>query len=279
MTGPRHSGRPRLRRRAAVVAFSMLVTGCSLPPVIGHAEPAAHDGVLFSDEFDGPAGSPPGGDWRTQTGGGGWGNGELQVYTDDPANVSLDGAGHLAITARRDAAGTITSARVTTESSFAFTTGRAEARIALPAGAGLHPAFWLLGVDLREVGWPACGEIDVIETLNEAAEYHSGVHAPQTGTARGQQISATGPAPFPLAGEFHTYWVERTPGRITTGVDDIMLLTVTPFNLEPGASWVFDAPFFLLLNLAVGGDWPGPPNASTPFPATMLVDWVRVTTR
>lgn len=267
----------RLGRRLAAVAFSVLLAGCALPTLISHAEPAEHGIVLYADDFDGPAGPLPAGAWHAETGGGGWGNNELQVYTDDPANVSLDGAGHLAITARRDDAGTITSARLSTERSFSFTAGRVEARIALPAGAGLHPAFWLLGADLRDVGWPACGEIDVIETLNDADEYHTGVHAPQSGTARGQQISAAGPAPFPLAGVFHTYWVERTPGRIVTGVDDVTLMTATPFNLKPDASWVFDAPFFLLLNLAVGGDWPGPPDASTPFPVTMLVDWVKVT--
>ncbi len=254
----------------------MLLTGCALPSLISRADPTAPDNVLFSDEFDGPAGALPGSAWRADIGGGGWGNNELQFYTDDPANVGLDGSGHLAIVARREG-DVITSGRLSTEGTFAFTSGRAEARIALPAGAGLHPAFWLLGVDLRKVGWPASGEIDVIETLNDAAEYHTGVHAPQSGSARGQEISASGPAPFPLAGEFRTYWVERTPGRIVAGVDDVTLISVTPFNLEPNTTWVFDAPFFLLLNLAVGGDWPGPPDASTSFPATMLVDWVRVT--
>ncbi|MFA5711607.1 glycoside hydrolase family 16 protein, partial [Mycolicibacterium sp.] len=132
------------------------------------------------------------------------------------------------------------------------------------------------GANIDEVGWPAAGEIDVIETLNDATEYHTGVHAPQTGSERGQQISGSGPVPFPLAVEFRTYWVERTPGRIVTGVDDVTLVTITEYNLEPGTSWVFDQPFFLLLNLAVGGEWPGQADDTTPFPVTMLVDWVRV---
>ena len=272
---PRKSpARRRLIRRLGVVAASALLAACTLPTLLGHADPTPE--VVFADEFDGPAGPLPAGPWRPQTGGGGWGNNEIQVYTSDPANVGLDGAGHLAITARRDATGAITSARLSTQGLFDFTSGRAEARIALPAGTGLHPAFWLLGSDIGEVGWPDAGEIDVIETLNAALEYHTGVHAPQAGTARGQQILANGPAPFPLAGEFRTYWVERTPERIVTGVDDVTLATITPFNLESGARWVFDAPFFLLLNLAVGGDWPGPVDATTEFPATMLVDWVRV---
>lgn len=264
---------------AAVLATGVAIsTGCTFSSPTGNAQPAPGDpNVIFVDEFDGPAGSAPAPQWRHNTGGGGWGNRESQFYTDDPVNAGLDGNGHLAITARRDSSGTITSARLTTQDTIAFTVGRAEARISLPAGAGLHPAFWLLGANIEAVGWPTSGEIDVIETLNLATEYHTGVYAPQIGSPRGQNIAADGPVPFPLAGEFHNYWVERTPGRIVTGVDDITLLTVTPADLEPGALWVFDAPFHLLLNLAVGGDWPGPTDASTPFPSTMLVDWVRVT--
>lgn len=254
----------------------LMMCGCALPLTVGNAEPAGPH-IIFADEFDGPAGAPPSSAWRFQTGGGGWGNNELQVYTDKPANVSLDGAGHLAITARGDALDRITSARITTQGTVEFTSGRAEARIALPAGAGLHPAFWLLGSDIDRVGWPAAGEIDVIETLNYATEYHTGLHAPRVGTARGQEVSASGPSPFPLAGQFHTYWIERTPGRIVTGIDHLTLFTVTPGDLAADSTWVFDDPFFLLLNLAVGGSWPGPPDQSTPNPSTMLVDWVRVT--
>ncbi|CAA0132997.1 Beta-glucanase [Mycolicibacterium vanbaalenii] len=267
----------RRRWSRAVGSVGVLVLcGCSLPLTLGHAEPTGPR-VVFADEFDGPAGSPPSSSWRIETGGGGWGNNELQVYTDNTDNVSLDGAGNLVITARGAAMDQITSARITTQGSVEFTSGRAEARIALPAGAGLHPAFWLLGSDVDRVGWPAAGEIDVIETLNDAAEYHTGVHAPRQGTARGQEVSASGPAPFPLPGQFHTYWVERSPGRIVTGIDDLTLFTVTPADLAADSTWVFDAPFFLLLNLAVGGSWPGPPDESTPNPSTMLVDWVRVT--
>jgi beta-glucanase (GH16 family) len=266
-----------LRPRAVLQYGALLITGMLICACALSGTASGQPRVLLDTEFDGPAGSPPDGIWQVATGGGGWGNNESQVYTDHPDNVSLDGNGHLALTARRAADGQITSARVNTANTFAFTYGRAEARISLPAGAGLHPAFWLLGANLDEVGWPAAGEIDVIETLNHATEWHSVVHAPQAGTERGQQMSAAGPVPFPLAGVFRTYWVERTPGRIVTGVDDVTLLTVTPFNLAEGATWVFDAPFHLLLNLAAGGNWPGPVDDSTPFPATMLVDWVRVT--
>lgn len=261
--------------RVACLAAVIALCGCTVPATVGRAEPAGPR-VIFADEFDGPAGARPSPQWRFDTGGGGWGNNELQVYTDSPANVGLDGAGHLAITARGDTLDQITSARITTRGTVDFTSGRAEARIALPAGTGLHPAFWLLGSNIDSVGWPAAGEIDVIETLNLATEYHSGIHAPRQGSIRGQEVSTAGPAPFPLVGEFHTYWVERTPGRIVTGIDGLTILHVTPADLAVDSQWVFDAPFFLLLNLAVGGSWPGPPDATTPNPSTMLVDWVRV---
>lgn len=261
----------------AGVVCVLVLCGCALNYTVGYAQPAGPR-VIFSDDFDGPAGTVPSDPWRFDTGGGGWGNNEMQSYTNDPDNVSLDGSGRLAIVARGNPDGSdITSARVTTKGTVEFTSGRAEAHIALPAGAGLHPAFWLLGSDVDSVGWPAAGEIDVIETLNLAAEYHTGVHVPRAGSARGQEVSASGPAPFPLAGEFHTYWVEKTPGRIVTGIDDLALFTVTPADLAPESTWVFDRPVFLLLNLAVGGNWPGPPDPSTPNPSTMLVDWVRVT--
>lgn len=270
----------RCAARAAAItlaAVTVFATGCSGPDFVSYAEPPAPDpGLILSSEFDGPEGAPPGGPWRAATGGGGWGNNEAQIYTADPASVRQDGRGNLVLAAHTAPDGTITSARITTADSFSFTFGRAEARIALPAGRGLHPAFWLLGSNIDTVGWPESGEIDVIETLNDAADYHTGVHAPRDGSARGAETSAAGPAPFPLAGEFHTYWVERMPGRIVTGIDGLTLLTVTPADLREGARWVFDQPFHLLLNLAVGGNWPGPPDASTPNPSTMLIDWVRV---
>ncbi|CAJ1583350.1 glycoside hydrolase family 16 protein [[Mycobacterium] wendilense] len=269
----RRFGRSMMTTVALVAALALC--GCTLPGPLGHADPGPK--VLFFDDFDGPAGAPPAAHWRYDVGGGGWGNDELQVYTDSPANASLDGDGNLAIIARGEADQRITSARLTTRGTMDFTYGRAEARIAVPAGAGLHPAFWLLGSNVDTVGWPQSGEIDVIETLNDARNYHLGVHAPKPGSERGQEVSTSAVAPHPLAGEFRTYWVERSPGRIVMGIDHLPLFTVTPAELASPADWVFDAPFFLLLNLAVGGSWPGPPDASTPNPSIMLVDWVKVT--
>lgn len=258
---------------ASIVMAATTVAACS--SAFGTASQSSTPNTVFADEFDGPEG-PVGSGWQIETGGGGWGNDEVQVYTDHPENVRVDGHGHLAINARYDGT-TITSARLTTRGHASMTYGRAEARISLPGGKGLHPAFWLLGDNLDRVGWPAAGEIDVIETLNEADEYHTGVHTPRTSSDRGQNVMVSGQAPAPLAGVFHTYWMNKAPGRIETGIDGSSLFVVTPADLAPDARWVFDAPFHLLLNLAVGGSWPGPPDQSTPNPATMLVDWVRVT--
>lgn len=266
---------------ATGVAGALLIAGCAMPQFVGNAAPAPDPNLVFFDGFDGHAGpiagNPAHAAWRFDTGGGGWGNAELQVYTDSEANASLDGEGNLALTARRAGGGEITSARLTTEGTVSYTYGRAEARISLPAGTGLHPAFWLLGSDIDAVGWPRSGEIDVIETVNAADRFHTGIIAPRGNLPRGQQVTADGPTPAPLAGQFHNYWVERTPGRIVLGVDGITLLTATPFSLPDPTGWVFEKPFHLLLNLAVGGNWPGPVDSTTNFPATMLVDWVKVT--
>lgn len=264
-------------RRAALPAFlastmavSVLAAGCTTSTA---AEPEPR--VLFADDFDGPAG-PVGAPWQPQVGAGGWGNDELQRYTDSTENVRLDGKGNLAITAHyRD--GEITSGRVHTLGEYSLVNGLVAARISLPGGRGLHPAFWLLGDDIEKVGWPDAGEIDVIETLNDAGDFHTGVHAPQDSAERGQNLSASGPAPVPLSGQFRVYWMRKSPGRIETGIDDETLFAVTRADLADDARWVFDQPFHLLLNLAVGGDWPGPPDESTPNPSTMLIDWVKET--
>ena len=273
----RRNGSRQVSRRVSAASMLMVagtVAACS--SAFGSA--SHHDrapGVIFADEFDGDEG-PVGTLWQTETGGGGWGNNEAQVYTDRAENVRVDGRGHLEINARFDGT-TITSARLTTRRHASVAYGRVEARISLPAGKGLHPAFWLLGDNLDAVGWPTSGEIDVIETLNDAAQFHTGVHAPRKSSERGQNVMVSGTPPTPLAGEFHNYWMIKSPGRIETGIDKTSLFVVTPADLAADAQWVFDAPFHVLLNLAVGGDWPGPPDDSTPNPATMLVDWVRVT--
>ena len=236
--------------------------------------------LVWSDEFDGPAGQPPdAAKWIHDVGGSGWGNAQLEYDTDRPQNASLDGQGHLAITALADGYGgrAYSSARITTSGKFSHGPGRFEARLKLPPGRGLWPAFWLLGDNFGQSGWPACGEIDIMEYRGqETALVHGSVHGP--GYSGGQAITAAhglpGNAGFDAA--FHVFSIDWSSTRIDFRVDDTVYQSIDPARLPPGARWVFDHPFLVILNLAVGGNYLGPPDASTPFPATMLVDYVRV---
>ena len=249
------------------------------------SEPAATKRkLIWSDEFNGAAGSSLGSQWQFDTGGNGWGNEELESYTSRPANAELDGQGHLAIVARAEkytgkdgVARNYTSARLQTLKTFQFQYGLVEARIQVPAGRGLVAQFWALGSEAYEgsEAWPACGEIDAAEVLGSEPNIVNGtLHAPwawaPTGV-QGQAESAT-----PLSAGFHTYSVEWEPEGISFMLDGSVYKTITPADLPPGAAWPFKHPYFLLMDLAVGGEWPGSPNASTHFPAQMLVDWVRV---
>ncbi|MCW3038208.1 MAG: 1,3-beta-glucanase, partial [Solirubrobacterales bacterium] len=239
--------------------------------------------LVWSDEFNGPKGvGPDPAKWDLMTGDG-WGNGaELQTYTASPANASTDGAGNLAITARREAgvgAHGITSARMESRGHYDFTYGRLEARMKMPAGKGLWPAFWAMGTDIDTAGWPGNGEIDVTEVLGQdPATTYAHIHGP-VGTAGADYAWGKAfTAPTSLADGFHTYGVLWSPGVIQWTLDGAVFATVRKADLQPGQGWVYDHAFSLLLNLAVGGaqSWPGAPDASTPFPASMLVDWVRV---
>ncbi|MGN7191398.1 MULTISPECIES: family 16 glycosylhydrolase [unclassified Curtobacterium] len=233
--------------------------------------------LLAADEFNGPAGTAPNpGIWRFDTGAGGWGNAELETYTDSRRNAALDGNGNLVITAIREADGSYTSARLKTESTFTAQYGRVEARIRIPRGQGIWPAFWMLGADIGQVGWPACGEIDVMENVGyEPTVVHATVHGPGYSGASGLSAAYTNPTGAAFADDFHVFGVDWRPGSITWLVDGVAQRTVT--RADVGANpWVFDKPFFVLLNVAVGGTWPGSPDATTRFPQQMLVDWVRV---
>src|ERR1700728_171687 len=253
------------------------------PPI--SSNPPSTRKLIWADEFNGPAGaSPEPFKWSFDTGGGGWGNEELESYTSRPVNAELDGQGHLAITARAEkytgADGITrdyTSARLQTLNTFRFEYGMAEARIQVPAGQGLVAQFWMLGQEAYESenAWPGCGEIDTAEVLGSEPNIVNGtLHAPwsfaPTGV-QGQADSAT-----PLSAGFHTYSVEWEPERISFMLDGSVYKTITSSDLPAGAAWPFKHPYFLLLDLAVGGEWPGSPNTSTHFPAQMLVDWVRV---
>jgi beta-glucanase (GH16 family) len=237
--------------------------------------------LTWSDEFDGPDGSPPDPTkWVHDLGGGGWGNQELEYYTSSLGNAQQLG-GNLVITATPSGAAPLgcwygpcqyTSARLKTEGLFTQAYGRFEARAKMPTGKGLWPAFWMLGADIATVGWPACGEIDILETIGtDIGTNHGSLHAPgydPTGTSSlgsGQSF----------ADAFHTFAAEWDPGEVRFYVDDQLYETQVQGALD-GGTWTFDQPFFLLLNVAVGGAWPGSPDTTTTFPQTLLVDWVRV---
>jgi beta-glucanase (GH16 family) len=253
------------------------------------AAPAATDaGVLpgwrlvWSDEFDGAEGSGPDpARWGLQIGPND-ANNELQYYTARRENVALDGQGNLVVTARREPymGRQYTSARLSTSGKVTATYGRFEARARLPTGRGMWPAFWMLGADIGQVGWPACGEIDIMENIgSEPSVNHGSLHGP--GYSGGSPLTASyrlpGGAAFPEA--FHTFAAEWEANVVRFYVDDQLYQTRTPADLKPGQRWAFDHPFFLIVNLAVGGTWPGPPDASTAFPQALTVDYVRVYAR
>ncbi|HTJ47661.1 MAG TPA: glycoside hydrolase family 16 protein [Kofleriaceae bacterium] len=236
--------------------------------------------LVWSDEFDGPAGSPvDAGKWGFDTGGGGWGNAELEYYTNRTDNVRLDGHGHLEIVARAEQYGgrDYTSGRINTGGRFTQAYGRFEARIRLPQGQGIWPAFWTLGDDIGGSGWPQCGELDVMEAVIDFRVCHGSAHGPGYSGAGG--LTAAYQASASLADDFHVYAIEWEPGEVRWYVDDVMYERRTPNDLPPGTPWVYDHPFFVILNVAVGGNWPGPPDGSTQFPQTMVVDHVRVYAR
>ena len=234
----------------------------------------ASNGLYASEGFDGVAGSPPTPAWwRMETGGGGWGNNELQRYTANARNVALDGHGNLAISAVRDGRG-YTSGRISSLGSFWFSNGLFAVRARLPMNPGLLPAIWLLGSDVDRIGYPEAGEIDVFERSGQ--DTNLGVLGPWIDVKKKTPWKAQFDYPgASLTDEFHVYWINKTPGRISFGVDGLVIKTLTPADVPKGGVWVQDAPFSPVLSLAVGGDWAGMPVAAS-TPATMLVDWVRV---
>jgi beta-glucanase (GH16 family) len=231
--------------------------------------------LVWSDEFTAPDGSPVDpGKWARDIGGWGWGNNEWQYYTDRVENARIEKE-MLAIVAREEVFQNrnYTSARLKTLGTFARAYGKFEARIKLPHGQGIWPAFWMLGENFPTVGWPSSGEIDIMENVSyQPSTVHGTIHGP--GYSVGASFSL--PAGQRFADDFHVFGLEWEPDEIRWYVDGALYQTRTPADLPPGTAWVFDRPFFLLLNVAVGSKWPGYPDATTAFPQTMLVDYVRV---
>jgi beta-glucosidase len=258
----------------------------SMPPVVTETYAAgARWELVWGDEFNAEAGTPINSEyWTCQIGGQGWGNQEWEYYTDRPENVSQDGAGNLSIVARAETLPdsecwygecTHTSARCITQDKFEFTYGRVEARMKLPYGQGIWPAFWMLGADFGEVAWPDSGEIDILEFIGkEPQTTYATIHGPGYSGAAG--IGKAFDWGEDVFNEYHIWSVEWEPNVIRWYVDNLEFRALTPDDLPPGRQWVFDHDFFILLNLAVGGQWPGYPDDSTVFPQTLSVDWVRV---
>jgi beta-glucanase (GH16 family) len=247
--------------------------------------------LAWRDEFNRPAGTPPDPSvWAHEIGDGtingipGWGNSELEYYTDSTQNAAHDGRGNLNITVRKaDPASNLTcyygpcqytSARLLTQNKVEFGYGRVEARIKVPSGAGLWPAFWSLGNSISQVNWPQTGEIDMMEFVGRDPNTVFGtIHGP--GYSGGESFGGTYRFGAPVPGSYHTYAIEWRPNLIVWYVDGIEYHRATPANVAPD-QWVFDHPFFLLLNVAIGGNFGGPVGDTTAFPQSMQVDYVRV---
>ena len=230
--------------------------------------------IVWSDEFNGVAGAKPDpAKWTYDLGGNGWGNGESEVYTDSADNAHTDGQGNLDIHVISSGNG-YTSARLKTQGRFAVEHGRIEARMKIPAGQGIWPAFWMLGTNITTVNWPQCGEIDIMENIGKEPNIvHGSMHGP--GYSGGSPITSSYSGPR-FSDDFHTFAVQWSATAVKFYVDGNLYQTVTPGSIPAGTSWVFDNPFFLLLNVAVGGGWPGYPDKTSTFPQDMLVDYVRV---
>jgi beta-glucanase (GH16 family) len=299
-----------IRHGEIVLAVAALLTSSAC----GVAHPGPDEGLNLSsiiathtlyaaDEFTGAVNQPPDPKfWNIETGGNGWGDHELQTYTADARNIRQDGQGHLVLEAD-DQGGNITSARLNTQGKVELTNGLIAARIKMPAGQGLHSSFWMLGSSLDKAGYPACGEIDIVEITNDGTKGSLTIHGPAGGGAAGPQSEwqlELGKLSADLADNFHTYWLFKQPGKLTVGFDERPVTTINAGdvregarwvhdqpqshrmagglvrddNVPGGAQWVFDQPFFALLSLAVGGDYAGPLGSGV-LPKQMTVDWVR----
>lgn len=239
--------------------------------------------LTFADEFDAAEGSAPDASkWTYDLGGHGWGNNELQCYTDSRENSFHDGKGNLIIRAKKQSAtgkdGTprdYTSARLLTKGLWSQKYGRFEARIKCPKGQGIWPAFWTLGDNIADKGWPLCGEIDIMEYLgHDTMTAYGTAHGPGYSGAdsKGKPFKLEKPPSF--HDDFHVFAVEWEKDQIRWYIDGVQYHTLTPKDVEPNA-WVFDTPFFMILNMAVGGNWPKNPDETTQFPQELVIDYVR----
>jgi beta-glucanase (GH16 family) len=261
-----------------LTAFTLLFSGCSTDEtqtVTNFTELVMQDEFDIDGNLDSALWSFDIGNGEGTDAGPGWGNNELQYYTDRKENITVQN-GILIITAKKEPyeGSSYTSAKILTKGKFEQAYGRFEARMRLPYGQGMWPAFWLLGDNIDEVKWPNCGEIDIMENRGQEPSITNGtVHGP--GYSGGQAITKS----YDLVNDrldtgFHVFGIEWGPKYINFYVDDVLYNQITPADVT--GEWVFDRPFYIIINLAVGGSFVGSPNSETSFPQTLLVDYVRV---
>ena len=263
---------------ALILLFISLFSFCTksssgstaTPPVIPPVTPpiitdTATYQLVWSDEFDSTAVNPN--NWNFETGGNGWGNNEQEYYT--PGNNTTLESGNLIITAKKETIGSngYTSSRMTTQGKREFTYGKIEARIKMPVGQGIWPAFWMLGANINTVNWPTSGETDIMEHINADSIIYGTIHWNNNGHQQDSKSMSSSPS------SYHVYGVEWTSSSINWYVDSTVYHTAP---LSSGGQDAFTKPSFLLLNLAVGGNWPGQTVDASLFPAKMYVDWVRI---
>ena len=273
------SSLPQIKWLVACSTFALLLFQAS-----AQTSSVTQWNIVWDDEFNQPDGSlPDPTKWGYDTGAWPY-NGELEYYTTRTNNARIQG-GNLVIEADQESYGgrNYTSARLKTQYKWSWAYGRMEARIQIPRGQGIWPAFWMLGTNYDSVGWPTCGEIDIMENIgntNDQGTDHGTIHGPQNGHDYNYGVGVTGTYTLPggaaLADDFHIYAIEWTTNQIKWFLDTNNFFTATPASLPGGSTWVFTQPQFLILNVAVGGGWPGNPDGTTVFPQQMLVDYVRV---
>lgn len=255
-----------------------LGTGELVIPATGYTSPTSYDGMtlVWEDNFSGTALNSS--DWTFETGRGsnGWGNNELQFYRQENTSI-VDG--HLVITAKKEnfSGAEYTSSRLITKDKKAFQYGRVDIRAALPKGQGIWPALWMLGSNFSSVGWPKCGEIDIMEMVGGTGKNNT-VYGTLHWDNNGSHACTCGDTGYTipsgsLADEFHVYSIVWNADKITWYVNDVMHHEI---DISPAEMSEFDASFFLIFNIAVGGNWPGNPDTSTQFPQRLIVDYVRV---
>ncbi len=244
--------------------------------------------LAFKDEFNKRINTPvDASKWTSEIGGGGWGNQELQYYTNSIENAYHDGQGNLVIKAIKLAPPLTlscwygpcqyTSARLMTKGKFEQKYGRFEARIKIPKGQGMWGAFWLLGNNIDTVGWAQCGEIDIMENIGrEPKIVHGTIHGPNYSGAMGIGAPFNSPSSAAFGDDYHVYKTEWGENLIQFYVDGTLSKTIRPSDVPQGSQWVFEHPFFMILNFAVGGPWGGVPDNTSVFPNTMMIDYVRV---